>query len=70
MTPMTCLKHLRLGEARRQLLTCGQQVSRAAASVGYLNASHFARDYRRAYGVGPAQDVGALDGNLRAVPWR
>ncbi len=69
MSPMVYLKQIRLGEARRRMLTGGEAVAHAAAAVGYANASHFARDYRRAYGAAPAQDIASFGGSLRVVPW-
>ncbi|MET2011907.1 AraC family transcriptional regulator [Microbacterium chocolatum] len=57
LTPMRYLKRLRLGEARRVLLTEGRSASHAASAVGYLSAAHFSRDYRAAYQVPPSEDL-------------
>ncbi|WP_322409828.1 AraC family transcriptional regulator [Microbacterium invictum] len=57
LTPMRYLKRLRLGEARRAMLTDGWTATQAATSVGYLSAAHFSRDYRAAYRLPPARDA-------------
>ncbi len=57
LTPMRYLKRLRLGEARRAMLTEGRTATQAAVSVGYLSAAHFSRDYRAAYRLPPAKDA-------------
>jgi len=66
LTPMRYLKRLRLGEARRLLITEGDTAAQAGAAVGYVSASHFSRDYRSAYGRSPASDATDLRERMRA----
>lgn len=60
MTPLQWQKALRLREARTLLLAGGTGVAEAGYAVGYGNASQFSREYRRAFGAPPGQDVGGL----------
>ncbi|MEI3865814.1 AraC family transcriptional regulator [Microbacterium sp. CCNWLW134] len=62
LTPMRYLKRLRLGEARRVMLTEGRSASQAAFAVGYLSAAHFSRDYRAAYRLPPTRDMQRASG--------
>lgn len=57
MSPLRFQKHLRLQEARRLLFTGDSTAAQAAHSVGYVSATQFSREYRRAYGLPPAQDA-------------
>ncbi|WP_060915335.1 AraC family transcriptional regulator [Microbacterium oleivorans] len=66
LTPMRYLKRLRLGEARRLLIADGDTAAQAGATVGYISASHFSRDYRAAYGRSPASDATDLRERMRA----
>ncbi len=59
-TPIQYQKQLRLLEARRRLQSTGQSVSEASYAVGYASPSQFSREYRRAFGWPPSQDVGTL----------
>lgn len=49
------LQDQRLQAARTLLIEQGVSVTEAALQVGYVNLSHFARLYRRAFGVSPRQ---------------
>ncbi|MDR6623834.1 helix-turn-helix transcriptional regulator [Caulobacter segnis] len=49
------LQDQRLWTARTLLIERGVTVTDAALQVGYVNLSHFARLYRRAFGVSPGQ---------------
>lgn len=57
MSPLQFQKQLRLQEARRLML--GEDIDAASAGfrVGYEDASHFNRDYKRFFGVPPMRDV-------------
>ncbi len=73
LSPMQYLKAIRLQTARGLLLDRDFQASQAAASVGYVSASQFSRDYRRYFGESPARDATALRGrpvttDFEAVP--
>ncbi len=56
LTPLQFQKHLRLIDARNQMLGRGKSISAAAFAVGYESASQFSREYRRLFGLSPAQD--------------
>jgi AraC-like DNA-binding protein len=60
MSPLQFQKRLRLQEARRLML--GEQLDAASAGyrVGYDDASHFSREYKRLFGAPPVRDVEQL----------
>ena len=60
MSPLQYQKQLRLQEARRIML--GEQLDAASAGyrVGYDDASHFSREYKRLFGLPPVRDVEQL----------
>jgi AraC-like DNA-binding protein len=68
MSPMQFQKRLRLQEARRLLLSGDRTAAITAEEVGYASATQFSREYRRAYGVPPAQDAARLRDLLGAQP--
>jgi AraC-like DNA-binding protein len=57
MSPLQFQKQLRLQEARRLLLGEGLDAASAGYRVGYGNASHFTREYKRLFGTPPMRDV-------------
>ena len=64
MSPLRFQKHLRLQEARRRLLSGDTTAALVAGAVGYESATQFSREYRRVYGLPPAQDAARLRGRL------
>ncbi len=60
MSPLQFQKQLRLREARRLLV--GEHIDAATAGfrVGYDDASHFNRDYKRLFGTPPMRDLERL----------
>jgi AraC-like DNA-binding protein len=60
LSPLQFQKHLRLHEARRLLL--GERLDAASAGyrVGYDDASHFNREYKRLFGAPPLRDAQRL----------
>lgn len=60
MSPLQFQKQLRLQEARRLMLGENLDASSAGYRVGYNNASHFNREYKRLFGLPPMQDVEQL----------
>ncbi|GAA4737198.1 AraC family transcriptional regulator [Phytohabitans rumicis] len=60
MSPIRFQKQLRLQEARRLLLAGTNSAAHVASTVGYASPSQFNREYRRTYGLPPAQDVTRL----------
>ena len=72
MSPLQFQKRLRLQEARRLILGDGLAATSAAYRVGYEDASHFSREYKRLFGLPPMRDAARLreaaehNGGLRA----
>ncbi|MEV8341821.1 AraC family transcriptional regulator [Streptomyces niveus] len=64
MSPLRFQKQLRLQEARRQLVAGDTTAVLVAEAVGYVSATQFNREYRRAYGLPPAMDAARLRGRL------
>lgn len=67
MSPLRFQKHLRLQEARRLLLAGDTTAALVAERVGYVSATQFNREYRRAYGLPPGQDATRLRDRLADV---
>lgn len=55
VTATQYLKSSRLEKARELLETTHLSVKEVAAKVGLNDASHFVRDFKKAYGITPAQ---------------
>jgi len=62
MSPLQFQKQIRLQEARRLLLTGDFDAATAGYEVGYDDASHFNREYKRLFGEPPLRDVERLRG--------
>ncbi|MBW4474229.1 MAG: AraC family transcriptional regulator [Stenomitos rutilans HA7619-LM2] len=60
MSPLQFQKQLRLQEARRLMLGQNLDATTAAYQVGYDDASHFNREYKRLFGAPPMRDVERL----------
>jgi len=60
LSPLQFQKRLQLLEARRLMLDEDLDAARAAYRVGYHDASHFNREYKRHFGVPPMRDVHRL----------
>jgi len=60
MSPLQFQKQLRLQEARRLMLSENLDAAEAAYRVGYDDASHFSREYKRHFGEPPMRDVERL----------
>ncbi len=60
MSPLQFQKQLRLQEARRLMLGDGLDATSAGYRVGYGNAAHFTREYKRLFGEPPMRDVEQL----------
>ena len=60
MSPLQFQKRLRLQEARRLMLEEQLSAASAAFRVGYEDASHFSREYKRLFGLPPLRDVERL----------
>ena len=57
MSPIQYLKSVRLDKARLLMVQDGCTASAAAFAVGYESAPQFSREYKRQFGVSPAQDA-------------
>ena len=60
MSPLQFQKQLRLREARHLMLSEDLDAASAGHRVGYSDASHFTREYKRLFGEPPARDVERL----------
>ena len=60
MSPLQFQKQLRLQEARRLMLSQNLDAAEAGYRVGYDDASHFNREYKRHFGEPPVRDVERL----------
>ncbi len=60
LTPLQFQKQLRLQEARRLMLGERLDATSTAYRVGYNDASHFNREYKRLFGSPPVRDVERL----------
>jgi AraC-like DNA-binding protein len=60
MSPLQFQKRLRLQEARRLMLGEHLDAASAAYRVGYDDASHFSREYKRLFSAPPMRDVERL----------
>jgi len=60
MSPLQFQKRLRLQEARRLMLTESLDAAEAGFQVGYDDASHFSREYKRLSGSPPLRDIQGL----------
>jgi AraC-like DNA-binding protein len=60
MSPLQFQKRLRLQEARRLMLNEDFDAASAGFQVGYVDASHFNREYKRLFGSPPMRDVERL----------
>ncbi len=60
LSPLQFQKQIRLQEARRLMLGEGLDAASAGYSVGYNDASHFNREYKRLFGLPPLRDVERL----------
>lgn len=59
MSPLQYQKHVRLLEARRQMLSGDVQAGAVAAGVGYESVSQFSREYARMFGSPPRRETRA-----------
>jgi AraC-like DNA-binding protein len=57
MTPLQFQKQLRLQEARRLMLGEDMDAATAGYRVGYEDAAHFSREYKRLFGMPPMRDA-------------
>ncbi|MDF5722315.1 MAG: AraC family transcriptional regulator [Rhizonema sp. PD37] len=60
LSPLQFQKQLRLQEARRLMLGENLDAASAGYRVGYDDASHFNREYKRLFGIPPMRDVERL----------
>jgi AraC-like DNA-binding protein len=60
MSPLQFQKRLRLQEARRLMLTESLDAAEAGFQVGYDDASHFSREYKRLFGDPPLREIHVL----------
>ena len=68
LSPLQFQKQLRLQEARRLLLGEDVDAASIAYRVGYEDASHFSREYKRHFGSPPMRDIERLRGVATVSP--
>src|ERR687890_15553 len=69
MSPLQFQKRLRLQEARRLMLGEDLDAASAGHRVGYSDASHFTREYKRLFGAPPMRDVERLrEAEMESAP--
>jgi AraC-like DNA-binding protein len=51
--PMSYVRELRIGEARRRLSATGASMAEIAEATGFTNQFHFSREFKRATGLTP-----------------
>jgi AraC-like DNA-binding protein len=59
-SPLAYQRQLRLLEARRQLASGEANVTEIAYASGYVSASQFSREYKKAFGIPPSHDAALL----------
>lgn len=59
-SPLAYQRQLRLLEAQRQLASGEANVTEIAYASGYVSASQFSREYKKAFGIPPSQDSALL----------
>ena len=67
VTAMSALQYqklIRLQEARRRLVTQGEDAAAAGFHVGYTSPSQFSREYTRTFGKPPRQDAAFLQSQV------
>jgi AraC-like DNA-binding protein len=57
LSPLQFQKQIRLQEARQLMLSEGLDAASAGYRVGYNDASHFSREYKRLFGLPPLRDA-------------
>lgn len=55
MSPALAFRRLRLDRARQILLTSKKPIIEVALDVGFVNTSHFTKEFRRTYGRTPGE---------------
>lgn len=60
MSPMRYLREVRLERARALLLDQGARVSEVASEVGFESPAHFAREFKRRFGVSPSRTLSTV----------
>ena len=64
MSPLQFQKQIRLQEARRLMLGEDLDAASAGFRVGYDDASHFNREYKKLFGIPPLRDITKLRSSL------
>lgn len=65
LSPLQYQKQLRLLRARQMLATHGKGVTTTAMEVGYESPTQFSREYARAFGLPPSQDMARMMASRR-----
>jgi AraC-like DNA-binding protein len=65
-SPIQYIKQVRLHRARTLMAYDGHNAGTAANEVGYESQSQFGREFKRLFGVTPAQDAANLRSHVAA----
>ena len=68
LSPLQYQKHLRLQEARRLMVSAGNDAASAGFAVGYASPQQFSREYARLFGAPPQRDAVRLRAEARGAP--
>lgn len=67
LSPLGYIAHLRINEAKRQLLVTSANLHTIARKVGFQDAYYFSRRFKQLVGESPKQYVGRVRRDLRVV---
>lgn len=67
-TPIQYLKSIRLHQARLLMVRSDRSAAVAASDVGYESASQFGREFKRLFGLSPAQEVRRMRSSFALPP--
>ena len=67
-SPIQYLKSIRLHQARLLMVRNGMTAATACNQVGYESASQFSREFKRLFGLSPAEEVKRLKSNFAIPP--
>ncbi|PJZ03409.1 AraC family transcriptional regulator [Pantoea rodasii] len=67
-SPMQYVKSVRLHQARMLMVRQGMTAAAASHSVGYESASQFNREFKRLFGLPPAEEIKRMQRNFAVPP--
>ena len=67
-SPIQYLKSIRLHQARLLMVRKGMTAAAACNEVGYESASQFSREFKRLFGLSPAEEAKRMKANFAIPP--